>query len=204
MTSDVKEHCLEPFFTAKEARGGTGLGLAVVSSIIRRHHGNVEIQSDPGEGALFRITLPAQKGAGSRAIEKHEKAPSQLLRILVVDDEPLVRKVVSRFLTADGHEVVTAANGREAITAFKEAEFDLVLTDWAMPKMTGSLLAEAVKNERPEVPVAIMTGVESGMPEVTPKGAAVDIVVKKPLTRDKLRQAVRVSREHQPTPAPQL
>ena len=111
----------------------------------------------------------------------------QPLRILVVDDEPLVREVVRLFLEEEQHSITMAANGRDGLARFCEGEFDLVLTDRAMPEMNGNQLAQAIKTLKPTQPIILLTGFDGGLKE----NSAVDLVVSKPFTVDSLRWAIR-------------
>ena len=108
----------------------------------------------------------------------------------MVDDEPLVRKVVTRYLISEGYHAQEAANGAEAADIFRETAFDLVITDWAMPEMNGSQLARSIKQSSPDTPVILMTGVDSGLREIDAFDEIIDLVLRKPLTRAKLRQAL--------------
>lgn len=111
----------------------------------------------------------------------------QPLRILVVDDEPLIREVVRLFLEEDQHSITMAANGRDGLARFCEGEFDLVLTDRAMPEMNGNQLARAIKTLKPTQPIILLTGFDGASKE----NSAVDLVVAKPFTVDSLRGAIR-------------
>ena len=113
MTEEVRQRCLEPFFSTKGEKG-TGLGLSMVFGIVKRHEGRVEIESVQGSGTVFRIRLPAQIVAVETAADDDLKI-DRSLSVLVVDDEPIARDVIARYLTADGHRVVTAINGHEAL-----------------------------------------------------------------------------------------
>jgi DNA-binding response OmpR family regulator len=112
------------------------------------------------------------------------------LRVLVVEDEPLVREVVSVYLNEDGHAVETAINGREGLEKFKDGEFDVVLTDRAMPEMNGDQLAAQIKLLRPDMPVILLTGFGDLMMDVGERPSGVDLVVSKPFTMTSLREAL--------------
>ena len=124
MSEEVRARCLEPFFTTKDDVAN-GLGLGSVYGIIRRHDGEIDIQSEPGHGTSISISLPLER------MEKPPQAPKPPapvggpLRILVVEDEPLVREVIGVYLTEDNHVVTLATNGREGLEAFRNGEFDL-------------------------------------------------------------------------------
>ena len=139
MTEEVRARCLEPFYSTKEDQG-TGLGLGSVYGIVRRHDGEIDIQSEPGRGTSVAISLPLERDSKAPAAAKPPVQAGPSLRILVVEDEPLVREVICVYLTEDKHEIVTAVNGRDGLEKFQAGDFDLVLTDRAMPEMNGDQL----------------------------------------------------------------
>jgi len=195
MTDEVRRRCLEPFFTTKGERG-TGLGLAMAYGIIQRHRGTFDIESQPGRGATFRIRLPARSPRSTAARPSSASTPSRPLRVLVVDDEPLMRQVMSECLVGDGHAVETAPNGRQALERFESGRFDVVVTDRAMPEMNGLELAAAIKQTALRKPVVIMLsgfGDELDTAEGPPPG--VDFVVGKPVTLEKLRDVLAMAVE---------
>ncbi len=189
MTEEVKTRCLEPFFSTKDDQG-TGLGLGSVYGIVRRHEGEIDIQSEAGRGTAVAVSLPLEKSARPPEAAKPVPAASSTLRILVVEDEPLVREVISVYLQEDKHQVETAANGREGLEKFKAGQFDLVMTDRAMPEMNGDDLAMEVKKLRPEQPVLLLTGFGDLMTDAGEQPSGVDLVVSKPFTLTTLRNAI--------------
>ncbi len=188
MSDEVRARCLEPFFSTKEEHG-TGLGLGIVYGIVRRHEGLIEIASKLGEGTTITLTLPLYK---EQEVEKTaEPRPStQALRVLVVEDEPLVREVISVYLSEDRHHVEVAENGREGLEKFRLGQFDIVLTDRAMPEMNGDQLAAAVKSINPEMPVMLLTGFGDLMSDAAERPQGVDLVVSKPFTLAMLREGI--------------
>ena len=190
MTPEVKARCLEPFFTTK-ADQGTGLGLGSVYGIIRRHEGEIDIQSEPGRGTSVTLSIPLERGPAKPPRAGHLPAqPSEPLRILVVEDEPIVREVLGVYLTEDQHQITTAVNGREGLEKFQAGEFDLVLTDRAMPEMNGDQLAAAIKKLRPHQPLILLTGFGDLMIGAGDQPEGVDFVVSKPFTLNTLRGAI--------------
>jgi signal transduction histidine kinase/ActR/RegA family two-component response regulator len=189
MDDETKQRCLEPFFTTKGEKG-TGLGLAMVYGIVRRHDGTIDIESAPGAGTTVTIALPARAGQAPVAPERDEATRRRPLRVLVVDDEPVVREVTAAYLQADGHSVAMAPDGQEALRLFESDAFDLVVTDRAMPGMSGDQLAAAVKQRAPEVPVLLLSGFGDLMRAAGDVPAGVDAVLGKPLTGSRLKQAV--------------
>jgi CheY-like chemotaxis protein len=190
MSEDVRARCMEPFFTTKSGEG-TGLGLGSVYGIVRRHDGEVDIQSEEGRGTSIALSLPIEKSSKPPEASKPEPAPKNTLRILVVEDEPLVREVLSVYLTEDKHEIVTANDGREGLEKFKNSgNFDLVLTDRAMPEMNGDALAQEIKKLKPGQPIILLTGFGDLMTGAGEQPPGVDLVVGKPFTLTTLRGAI--------------
>jgi PAS domain S-box-containing protein len=188
MTDEVKQRCFEPFFSTKEERG-TGLGLSVVYGIIQRHEGTINIESTPGEGTTVIIRLPipkeTQKDAGQAA-----GAITRSLNVLLVDDKPEVRDVISQYLLVDGHTVETANNGREGLETFYSKRFDLVITDRAMPDINGLQLAALIKQAAPNKPIIMLTGFSDMMKVTDDFPEEVDHLLSKPVTLNDFREAL--------------
>jgi signal transduction histidine kinase len=189
MTEEVRKRCFEPFFSTKDSTG-MGLGLSVVYGIIQLHEGIIEVESKAGRGTTFTILLPI-----ATEIKYKEEVPKveaflRPLHILVVDDESAIRDLLSKFLTRDGHFFEMASNGFEGLTKFRSGNFDLVITDKAMPDMGGDQLADLIKKIKPKVPIIMITGFGNVMEfaGVTPKN--IDCLLSKPFTLDKLRRAL--------------
>src|SRR5690606_17587244 len=143
---------------------GTGLGLAMVYGTVQRHGGDIEVDSAPGVGTTFRLLLPVPVVRSAVAREAGAvSAPIGRLRILAVDDDPLVLRAVSRTLEAAGHAVTAAAGGAEGVASFQAAQergepFEIVITDLGMPHVDGKRVASAVKAASPSTPVILLTG----------------------------------------------
>jgi len=188
MTEETRRNCLEPFFTTKGDHG-SGLGLAMSYGIIRRHGGSIEITSQLNKGATFTIYLPVP----TEAIQADSVAAGQrlqALRVLVVDDQPAIREIVSAYLAEDQHIVETAANAREAMEKFRVDRFDLVITDRAMPEVNGDELAASIKEVQPREPVIMLTGFADLINESGGRPKNVDLVLTKPARLDDLRKAI--------------
>jgi CheY-like chemotaxis protein len=161
MDEDTRRRCLEPFFTTKGERG-TGLGLAMVYGVIRRHNAEIEMESAVGQGTTVRLGFPVAVNSAETQSAQPDAMPPRL-RILSVDDDPLLIKSLRDALEADGHAVVSANGGQEGIDAFRAAEqrderFAVVITDLGMPYVDGRKVATAIKNDSPTTPVILLTG----------------------------------------------
>jgi PAS domain S-box-containing protein len=190
MTEEVRRRCLEPFFTTK-GDAGTGLGLAIVYGIVQRHEGTIQIRSAPGQGTTFVVSLPACKGAQAAAAKPIAESAATPMRVLLAEDEPVLRDIEAEYLCTDGHSVETAADGAEALQKFRSGRYDLVVADRAMPEMNGDQLAAAVKEIAPRTPVILVTGFGDMMQANGERPDGVDLVVSKPVSHNALRQAVR-------------
>jgi signal transduction histidine kinase/ActR/RegA family two-component response regulator len=188
MSEEVRSRCLEPFFTTKGAQG-TGLGLPMVFGIVQRHRGTLDIRSEPGVGTTFTIRLP-RSGASRAEPVTDDVTMTAPLDVLVVDDEPAVLDFVATVLQADGHRVIAARDGMEALHQVKQGHYDLIVTDRAMPRMNGDQLAAAVRLARPEVKIILLTGFGEVMMAQGEFPDQVDLVVGKPVTVTQLRQAI--------------
>jgi signal transduction histidine kinase/CheY-like chemotaxis protein len=165
MSPEVLARAFEPFFTTKGPGQGTGLGLATVHSIVEQAGGAVEVRSRPGEGALFRIHLPADEGpdAEEDAPGEGRAGPTGLeapATVLVVEDEEAVMRLTCRMLQSLGYQVLSASSPNRALALLRteRPKLDLVLTDTIMPEMTGPELAEVLRREAPGLPVVFMSG----------------------------------------------
>jgi CheY-like chemotaxis protein len=191
MSEEVRQRCLEPFFSTK-GEHGTGLGLGLVYGIIRRHEGQMSLETEEGKGTSFFIRLPALKDGemvtvAAPVIGSQVQTP---LHILVVDDEPSFCNLVSGFLTSDGHTVETANDGREGLRKFLAGRFDVVLLDQAMPEMSGTQVAAAIKQMTPDKPVILVSGFADVMEAVGEEPAGVDLLLSKPVTLERFREAL--------------
>jgi PAS domain S-box-containing protein len=160
MSAGQLEHLFEPFYTTKGVGEGTGLGLATSYGIVRKHRGAIGVRSTVGEGTTFTIHLPAVVAAApARATAKPlEKGLAGSETILVVEDEPLVRRLVCTTLLRHGYVVIEASDGQEALELSRGAPFDLVLTDAVMPRMNGPTLVNELRALRPTLRAIVMSG----------------------------------------------
>ena len=192
MDEETRRRCLEPFYTTKGERG-TGLGLSAVYGIIERHRGSMEIESEPGRGTSFCIRLPVADHAPVTDDDGGEVAAgpgAAIQRILVVDDQDIICELLQQQLAEDGHTVQTASSGGAALEMMTAGDYDLLVTDQSMPGMTGEELALAVKEQRPGMPVILLTGFGGASADTQGTPPGVDLILGKPATAFDLRRAI--------------
>jgi len=206
MDEEVKKRVFEPFFSTKGV-SGSGLGLSVAYGIINRHRGDITVESNEDEGTRFIVRLPVATmndltGAGefSRAVELAETAENESgsLRqgkVLIVDDEPLVRKLLGDILLRMEQHYETAEDGEQALVLFDAAiearePFDLVMTDLGMPGISGWDVADAIKQRSPETPVVLITGWGDQLDSQKIKDCMVDSVIAKPFKAGDIRRVL--------------
>jgi CheY-like chemotaxis protein len=162
MSREVQQRIFEPFFTTKPPGRGTGLGLATCFGIIRQHGGSIEVDSEEGEGTTFTILLPAAGTMGTvgAAAAVPEAPRGRGERVLVVEDEPAIRRIVLRTLQDAGYETLDAADAVEAAALLQEAGMmpDLLLTDVVLPRGSGPELARMLRQRQPRLPVLFVSG----------------------------------------------
>jgi signal transduction histidine kinase len=190
MSEAVKRQCLDPAVVAA-THDGEATGMAIIHGILKRHHGRMEIESDEGWGTKVHLHLPAVSPKPDFEGGAEGAAPLKSLRVLLADDEPMVRDVIAIYLAEDRHVIEAAADGREALAKFEVGKFDLVLTDRSMPEMNGDELAREVKKRDPNIPVLLLTGYGDLMTSEGEKPEGVDAIISKPFTLDSLRTAFR-------------
>ena len=165
MSADVAARIFEPFFTTKPRDQGTGLGLATVYGIVTQAGGGMSVDSEEGAGTTFRLYFPAAApaSAATPAMAGHDSRGNGET-ILVVEDEPAVLEVTSRILRQNGYTTLEAGTFEEALSLAASSDFQLLLTDSVMPRMSGATLAERVAELRPGLPVLYMSGYSEGAP----------------------------------------
>lgn len=188
MTEETRQRCLEPFFSTKGERG-SGLGLAMVYGTVKRHRGTLDLNSAVGAGTRFTFCFPAESAAEAVA-PLRSVLPARSLDVLVVDDEPMARDVMAQYLTGDGHRVQTASNGHEGLEQFKAGRFDVVLTDQAMPGLSGGELASLIKTRAPSVAVILVTGFGDILEATGEHPTGVDLILTKPVSMGVLRETL--------------
>ena len=192
MTPEVKQRLFDPFFTTK-GKAGTGMGLAVSFGIIRRHEGSIEVDSEPGRGTTFKISLPKIMSAPTDTAEALAKTSAIVprddkIRVLVVDDETHVREVLIEALEAEGCEVVAAESGEIALAIYDQygGRFDAVFTDIGMPAMSGWELCTEIRERSKTMPLAIISGWADAISVQSRDAVKADWIVAKPFDIDKI------------------
>jgi PAS domain S-box-containing protein len=157
MSEEVRKKVFDPFFTTK-GEEGTGLGLSVSHSIVERHGGDLKVDSRPGEGTTFSITLPIGMNPSGESPPGGEPSVERKGRILLVDNDPQVLSILGEMLKDAGHHVLPVPSGPEALRVFVPSGFDLVITNVGMPEMSGWDVAEQLRARDANVPVIFITG----------------------------------------------
>ena len=194
MTPETMDRIFDPYFTTKEPGKGTGMGLAVVHGIMKRHGGAISVSSEPGEGTTFEILFPAIEE--QVAVEKSEASKAMLRgheRILFVDDETALVRLNERRMTQLGYRVEARTDPEEALKSFRSRpdRFNLIITDMTMPRMTGDVLAREAMKIRPDIPILLCTGYSDRIDKEKAKKAGIAGFAMKPLDMAELAGKVR-------------
>ncbi len=191
------DRIFDPYFTTKEPGEGTGLGLAVVHGIVKSHNGAITVHSELQKGTSFTVYLPSL----GRDPASAEEAPGGIHpgreKILLVDDEEGLADSVMQMLEHLGYTVTATTSSVEALRLFSRQpeDFDLVITDYTMPKMTGVDLAEKLMEVRPDIPIILCTGFSERITEKKAKGMGIRMFALKPFTLRSIAKSVRAALE---------
>ena len=195
MEKQVLDRIFDPYFTTKKKGKGTGLGLSVVHGIVKSIKGDIEVNSTPGEGTVFKVYLPV---IDTEEQDQGLQPPSQGYargneRILLVDDESQIIQMESQRLEYLGYEVTSRAGSLEALELFRGRpdQFDLVITDMTMPKMTGGQLAQKILEIRPDIPIIICSGFSEKINAETAREMGVRGFVQKPILINEISAIIR-------------
>jgi CheY-like chemotaxis protein len=194
MEPKIINRIFEPFFTTKKQGEGTGLGLSVVHGIVKSHGGTITVYSELGKGTTFNMFLPVIE-----AKPKPEETENVSLilagneRILLVDDEETLVHMVSDMLAEIGYEVTARMSSRDALELFRldPQRFDLVITDFTMPEMTGAELARELIAIRPDIPVILCSGLSLTLDDGQINEWGIRTLIRKPILKKDLARAVR-------------
>ena len=192
MSPDVVERIYDPFFTTKATGEGTGIGLSVVHGIVVNHGGTITVQSQVGQGTTFMIYLPCIPWDMLREIQEEEILPYGQGRLLLVDDEPALVRLGYSVLTQLGYDVAAYTSSAEALAAFQAAphHFDLVITDYTMPQMTGDVLTRALRRLRSDIPIILETGFSHTIDAEQAAALGIDAFLLKPWTVRELARTI--------------
>jgi PAS domain S-box-containing protein len=192
MPAEVMARIFEPFYTTKGERG-TGLGLSASHGIIENHGGDINVTSEAGKGTRFEIILPLHETTTPVVAASLMQAKgTKSARVLVVEDEEKVRVLLNDAFRAEGHDVVEATTGAEAIKYLDNRDFDLMVCDLGLPELSGLHVARWVKEFRPQMPVIIATGFAEMIAEEDYKRARIDEVIRKPYALADVLQRAQV------------
>ncbi len=202
IAKDHLDKIFEPYFTTKEKGKGTGLGLSVVYGIVKEHKGEIKVQSEPGKGAWFQVSLPVMAAASDNIVPDRLPQPSGSGHILLVDDEPPITKLEKQILERLGYSVAIMTSSLDALEAFKARPnaYDLVISDMSMPHMTGDQLAGEILKIRPDIPIIICTGFSERLNKETAMALGIKGFLMKPVGKaDIAREVQRVLDGYEPT-----
>ena len=193
MPEAVQRRIFEPFFSTK-GESGSGLGLSMTYSIVKRHGGEIGVESQPGEGTTFTLVFAGESLAESGPPSTMAPGAQRSARVLLVDDEPKVRETLAELLTSTGHEVTPVGGGRAALAEFRPGRFDAVISNLGMAGMNGWELAERLRTSDPDIAILFVTGWGLREEEMSRMEALrVTGCLYKPVRPDELDAAVRAA-----------
>jgi PAS domain S-box-containing protein len=194
IVEEARKKIFEPFFTTKPF-SNTGLGLSMSYGIIKRFGGEIEVKSKVGYGTTFTIMLPSGGDGREEAISPSTIKMGRKARILVIDDEEFVRSVLARTLAQVNHQVTLAEDGEKGLQLFKKGKFDMVLTDWGMPGMSGWEVCRMIKKISPHTPVGMITGWGTEMSQRQIEEYGLDFFISKPFDFNQILNVVAETME---------
>jgi PAS domain S-box-containing protein len=192
MGAKTMERIFDPYFTTKEVGKGSGLGLAVVNGIVKRHNGAITVQSALGKGSIFRIYIPRIETPLEIPVETPHEAPTGVESILFLDDEQTVAAMGTAILEPLGYKVTAETDSVLALEVFSAGpdDFDLIITDYTMPNLTGMDLVKEVRRIQPDMPVLLCTGFSEKITPDSVRELGIELLMK-PYGMRQLSEAVR-------------
>jgi DNA-binding NtrC family response regulator len=168
------------------------MGLAVVHGIVKKHDGAIKIESEVGKGTTVDVLFPLIENQTETGTEEIETLQKDAERILLVDDDPSIVRLITQMLKRSGYEVIAKTSSSSALKALKETPepFDLVISDMTMPEMSGEQLAQEIKQIRPGIPVVLCTGHSNRMDENRAKELGIEAFIKKPFSRKDITKTI--------------
>jgi PAS domain S-box-containing protein len=193
ISEEIIDRVFDPYFTTKPQEKGTGLGLSVVHGIVKSYLGKISIQSKPNQGCKVTVLLPTITSHQKEEVKDESPLPKGHETVLFVDDEDILIDIGRQMLEILGYKVTTRNNGHAALTLFKEnpKAFDLVITDFTMPKMTGPQLARAILEIVPDQPIVIVSGMEAPLTNEEARQLGIKSFIRKPVVLKEIASAVR-------------
>jgi len=194
MDTRTQARIFDPYFTTKGLGKGTGLGLAVVSGVVKSHRGEISVYSEKGRGTAFKVYLPVITPAGSETpAPAASPAPCGSGHILLVDDEEAIVKMEKVVLERLGYQVTARTSSFEALELYRAdpQRFDLVITDMTMPQMTGIQLARQLKALRPGTKVILCTGFSEQIDGARAKDLGIEGFILKPILKSEIAVVIR-------------
>jgi len=186
------DRIFDPYFTTKDVDQGLGMGLAVVHGIVKKHDGAIKIESNVGRGTTVEVLFPLIETQTETGTEESETLEMGKERILLVDDEPSIVRMITQMLTRSGYEVIGKTSSASALNVFKKApeQFDLVISDLTMPEISGDQLVQAIKKIRPGMPIILCTGHSNCMDESEAKELGIEAFIIKPFSRKNITEVI--------------
>jgi PAS domain S-box-containing protein len=193
MDRTIIDRIFDPYFTTKGPGEGTGLGLAVVAGIVKSHGGAITVNSEPGKGTAFHVYFPRLEGGETSEKEVLAPIPRGNERILLVDDEEALVNAMKRMLEHLGYKVTATSSSAEALSLFHQRaeHFDLMITDYTMPKMTGTDLAREIIQIRPDIPIILCTGFNERISEESIRETGISGLLMKPVSLRAVAELIR-------------
>ena len=187
MTKEVQSRIFDPFFSTKGS-SGTGLGLSEVYGTIKRHDGDILVESEVGVGTKISLVFDKVENKQEKVLDVAIEVPP--IRILAVDDNEFIIEMLTELLTDKGHTVSTHTSTTEAFTEFTNNEYDLVITDMEMPEMGGREFAELIKSRRKDIPVLLLSGWPIFLEEEPHLAEFIDFALAKPFTVEDIQNVI--------------
>jgi len=191
MPEEVRKKIFDPFFTTRRPMG-TGLGMSIAYSIMKRHGGKIDVKSEVGKGTVFNLSIPIQKEVGQKTApsEPVREIMTTNRRILVIDDEKEICTILDEFLTRSGHIVKAVNSGSEAIELSRRENFDLVICDLVMPDVTGYDVVKALNDLDKTPKICIATGWGEKLKPMDEESLTVDFIIKKPFNLSEIERKI--------------
>ena len=193
ISQEIMDKIFDPYFTTKAKGVGTGLGLTVIHGIVKSLGGVITVSSEPGRGTTFEVLLPLVEPEDTKEYVLAERIPLGNERVLFVDDEDFLADLGGRMLEQLGYEVTLQTDSLKALEVFKARpdDFDLVITDMAMPHLTGDKLAQQLLLIRPDIPIILCTGFSARVTEERARELGIQGYLLKPFVTEKMATTIR-------------